>query len=103
MTTLRQRFEDKVKPCPDTGCHRWTAGKSSDGAGKIKVEGNYQRANRVAWRLYRGVIPEGDAVLLTCKTKDCVNPAHMFTGPNLPASSRPAPRGKDAGYWLMQS
>lgn len=80
MNTLRERFDEKWKICPDTGCWIWIASRLIDGYGKIKVAGIPARAHRVSWELYRGPIPEGICVLHHCDTPPCVRPDCLFLG-----------------------
>jgi len=43
-------------------------------------QGRCQKANRVAWILFRGPIPDGLQVLHSCDVTLCVNPGHLFLG-----------------------
>jgi hypothetical protein len=76
----RERFEEKWCPEPFSGCWLWTAGCASRGYGYFKAAGIMQYAHRVAWQLYRGLVPDGLLVLHSCDTTLCVNPAHLFLG-----------------------
>lgn len=78
---LKERFDAKWMPEPNSGCWLWTA--SVDPMWKygcILVNGKPERAHRVSWRLYRGEIPAGICVLHQCDTPECVNPDHLFLG-----------------------
>lgn len=66
--TLRERFDEKWIPEPNTGCWLWIAGGDRDGYGLFR--GNASgRAHRVAWELYRGPIPDGLVIDHICRTK----------------------------------
>lgn len=84
MSTTRERFDAKWVPEPNTGCWLWTAADTGR-YGYFRLDGKVgQRrsigANRAAWLLYRGPIPEGMMVCHTCDTPICVNPDHLFLG-----------------------
>lgn len=76
-TTLKQRFDAKWEADPETGCWMWTASLKRTGYGQIRVYGHYTRAHRAAYELYVGPIPEGMHIDHLCRTKACVNPAHL--------------------------
>jgi hypothetical protein len=76
--TLPQRFWDKVDKT--NTCWLWRGCASRKGYGGIQVNGKKLRANRVAFELTYGPIPDGLLVLHTCDVPTCVNPAHLYAG-----------------------
>jgi hypothetical protein len=80
VTTLIDRFMDKVSPCPNTGCWFWTASTKGKGYGAIGTRASRtSAAHRVSHELFKG--PVGNlAVLHSCDQPCCVNPDHLRVG-----------------------
>jgi len=77
MDDLKSRFYSKVNKT-DT-CWLWMAYKNK-GYGYMSINNKPKQAYRIAWELERGPIPEGLVVRHQCRSKDCVNPAHLLLG-----------------------
>jgi hypothetical protein len=76
-----ERFQEKIAPDAESGCHIWQGGKNKKGYGTFGVTPkNIVLAHRFAWERVNGAIPAGLFVLHRCDTPSCVNPDHLFLG-----------------------
>lgn len=79
-TPAIERFEAKFITEPNSGCWLWTSycGKSGKAEyGQFWINGETEWAHIVAFRLYRGVIPDGLELDHLCRVTICVNPRHL--------------------------
>lgn len=79
LTLLRaaaDRMVPRVRFQPD-GCLIWTGSLNSRGYGLVSVAGRAELAHRVSYQVEVGPIADDLTVDHLCKTKACVNPAHM--------------------------
>lgn len=80
LETDLERFEAKYKILP-SGHWIWTGAKNTSiigtQYGEATYEGRVEGAHRVAWRLYRGPIPDGLVIDHVCRKTLCVNPDHL--------------------------
>lgn len=66
-------------------CWLWTGHCNPKGYGVISIGERFyakrrQLVHRVAWRIWRGDIPDGLFVLHECDTPACFNPLHLWLG-----------------------
>src|SRR5580658_4965203 len=77
---LRERFEAKYMPEPNSGCWLWIAARDRKSYGVIGTANRrIDRAHRISYMLHHGYMPE-NSVLHKCDTPECVNPDHLFVG-----------------------
>lgn len=81
---LRERFEERYVPEPNSGCWIWTAGLNGDGYGTIRrsrpsrgVKGRHVGAHVAAYEMFVGPVPVGKELDHRCRVRCCVNPAHL--------------------------
>lgn len=74
---LPNHIEEKVYPCPMSGCWLWGASGNRSGYGQVRADGRLQVAHRVVYGLLVGKIPEGLTLDHICRNRACVNPDHL--------------------------
>lgn len=81
MKTVKERFEEKYIPEPNTGCWLWTATTMRGGYGHFFINKKLTGAHRASWMIYNGELSLiGKNVCHRCDTPACVNPEHLFLG-----------------------
>jgi hypothetical protein len=77
---VRARFEASYEPIPACECWIWIKGTTAKGYGYLHIGRRKVTAHRLAYELYIGSIPPGATVAHRCRTRRCVNPAHLALG-----------------------
>jgi HNH endonuclease len=93
---LRERFMENASPEPMSGCWLWVGAAFNTGYGQLRVGAKTISAHRLAWELFRGLIPDGLSVLHRCDVPACVNPDHLFIGTHNDNNQDRHMKGRDA-------
>lgn len=75
-STFPARFFARGVPDAN-GCLNWTGTVSNFGRGQLKFDGKKTTAQRVAWQIANGSIPDGMRVYHICRNPLCIRVAHL--------------------------
>lgn len=78
--SLKEEFESRIMPEPNTGCWLWIGKIDKDGYGGMSYNLVYDRAHRWSYQIYTGPILDDLYILHHCDTRSCVNPDHLYQG-----------------------
>lgn len=94
--TVEDRFWDRVVIAGPDDCWEWQ-GSRNRGYGLLGSHGLSLRANRVAYVLGHGPIPDGFMVMHSCDNPPCCNPAHLSLGTGADNTADAVAKGRMTG------
>lgn len=68
---------ERFIPVPESGCWLWLGSETKDGYGRLWINGKYERAHRISYKLFIGPIPDGMHLDHLCRVHCCINPLHL--------------------------
>lgn len=74
---MKDAYQDRYVPEPNSGCWLWTSYLNKSGYGQIRHGKTSSRAHRVIYEAHRGKIPDGLTLDHKCSVRCCVNPDHL--------------------------
>src|ERR1017187_243829 len=76
--SIKDRFEAKFIPEPNSGCWLWLGAINPNGYGRMLGEnGKLRTAHAISYELHKGQIPTGLQIDHLCRNRQCVNPDHL--------------------------
>lgn len=67
----------KARSITSGDCWLWTGHLDRYGYGQISVNNHREKAHRASFVAFMGAIPDGLVIDHLCRTRHCVNPAHL--------------------------
>lgn len=79
----KEKFLERLIPVTETGCWLWEGPGTRYGlcyTGNKSYSKGQETTHRVAYKLFKGPIPEGQVVMHRCDVPLCCNPDHLRLG-----------------------
>jgi len=78
MKKIADRFKEKYKVIPESGCWIWTGARNGNGRAAFSVDGRSVLAHRYSWEQEVAPIKDDEEIRRNCNNPICVNPDHMY-------------------------
>ena len=91
---IDERIEKYSERITESGCRIWTGSTNQDGYGHLNINKKTTRVTRLIYEREKGKIPEGQYVLHTCDTPQCININHLYLGTQFDNMQDRAKRGR---------
>jgi hypothetical protein len=62
---------------PVTGCWNWVSTLSTEGYGRVLLDGRFYQAHVITYQTKYGPVPEGKELDHLCRNRKCCNPDHV--------------------------
>lgn len=92
-----ERLQARLVRQPN-GCLEFTGSLDTLGYGRVKRNGKWCSAHRLAYEIANGEIPEGMHVLHHCDNRCCCDPAHLFLGSHADNMADMTRKGRHGGH-----
>lgn len=80
LFTDEERLRQHGWTVMESGCWEWAGFRHKQGYGRLRVLGKLTLAHVLAYKIWRGDVPDGMKVRHTCDNPPCINPEHLLLG-----------------------
>ena len=77
IAPMIEKIASRVRHDEVSGCMVWTGDKTSNGYGRMVVDGKRKRVHRLMYERVNGEIPDSMVIDHVCRNRLCCNPEHL--------------------------